>query len=42
VRDAEIGAARENEHQGRCPCHPALAAEGSGAWGGKATPHSQR
>jgi len=30
-----------DQHQGRCPCHPALAAEGSGARGGRAAPHSQ-
>lgn len=29
------------QHQGLCPCHPALAAEGSGARGGEAAPHSQ-
>lgn len=29
-----------SEHQGLCPCHPALAAEGSGARGGGAAPHS--
>lgn len=29
------------QHQGRCPCHPALAAEGSGARDGEAAPHSR-
>ncbi len=29
------------QHQGLCPCHPALAAEGSGARDGRAVPHSQ-
>ena len=28
-------------HQGLRPCNPALAAEGSGAWGGGATPYSR-
>ena len=32
---------RPKQHQGRCPCDPALAAEGSGARGGEATPHTR-
>ena len=28
-------------NQGLCPCNPALAAEGSGARGGEATPHTR-
>jgi len=32
---------RPKQHQGLCPCKPALAAEGSGARGGEATPHTR-
>ncbi|SFP17752.1 hypothetical protein SAMN05216601_106149 [Ectopseudomonas composti] len=31
----------EDQHQGLCPCHPTLAAEGSGARGGEAAPLSR-
>ncbi|UCM30071.1 hypothetical protein LE197_09340 [Pseudomonas sp. PS1(2021)] len=32
--------AQTRKHQGLCPCHPALAAEGSGGRGDKASPPS--
>lgn len=33
-------ASRVRQHQGLCPCHPTLAREASGAWGGRAAPYS--
>ena len=38
---SEVPRAGAHQHQGLCPCHPTLAAEGSGARGGEATPLSR-
>ncbi|VXB74951.1 conserved hypothetical protein [Pseudomonas sp. 8O] len=38
---SEVQRAGLDQHQGLCPCHPTLAAEGSGARGGEAAPLSR-
>lgn len=40
IHSARICTTGIAQHQGLCPCHPALAAEGSGARGGEAAPRS--